>query len=227
VHAKLAPGGQAPALLGASSGNVPKTSRSRALRASGTLGVGVGVGLFGLGVLVGLAVPHAAQRELEPSAARPVQLDIAAHGAERSSQPAVAPPPVPAAPTSALTPGNEQPLPKPVARRSTVHRRDTERDWRGELTLLERAEKAVRADSAAFALALLAEFDARYPRSRLSEERQAIELMAHCQARATDAAARAERFRRAHPNSVYAQRIAEVCASARSELTDKAEGGGH
>ncbi|HTV17317.1 MAG TPA: hypothetical protein VMG12_01560 [Polyangiaceae bacterium] len=80
-----------------------------------------------------------------------------------------------------------------------------------ELALLQRAERAVRAENSALALMLAGELDARYPSSELLEERAAIELMAHCVAHATDARSRAERFLRAHPRSVYAERIAQLC----------------
>jgi hypothetical protein len=82
---------------------------------------------------------------------------------------------------------------------------------RDELALLQRAERAVRAENSALALMLTSELEERYPRSQLLEERNAIELMAHCVAHATDARPRAERFLRAHPRSVYAERIAALC----------------
>jgi len=80
-----------------------------------------------------------------------------------------------------------------------------------ELALLARAERAVRAGNSALALVLIAELEARFPRSGFLEERRAIELVAHCSARAGDARSRAERFLREHPRSVYAERVAELC----------------
>ena len=77
--------------------------------------------------------------------------------------------------------------------------------------MLQRAERAVRAGNAALALALIGELEERHPRSRLLEERRAIELMAHCEAKATDASARAARFLRDHPQSVYAGRVSAMC----------------
>jgi hypothetical protein len=82
---------------------------------------------------------------------------------------------------------------------------------RVELALLQRAERAVRADNAALGLALIAELETKYPHSKLLEERHAIELMAHCAAGATDGAARAERFLREQPRSIYAARIETLC----------------
>jgi hypothetical protein len=86
-----------------------------------------------------------------------------------------------------------------------------ERELDQELALLQRAERAVRVGNAALALALTAELEAQHPRSRLLEERRAIELLAHCAAGATDAAPRATRFLREHPKSVYAGRVRELC----------------
>jgi hypothetical protein len=82
-----------------------------------------------------------------------------------------------------------------------------------ELALLARAERAVRADNSALALVLIDELDARFPSSGLLEERRALELLAHCVARASDARQRAERFLRQHPRTVYAERIAALCPS--------------
>jgi len=101
----------------------------------------------------------------------------------------------------------------------------------GELALLRRAERAVRAGNAALALALIDEIEASYPRSTLVEERSAIELLAHCRAGAIDARARADRFLRQHPQSLYAGRARELCSGAGGEhaaagaLTKPAKGG--
>lgn len=84
---------------------------------------------------------------------------------------------------------------------------------RDELALLQRADRAVRSGNAALALALIGELDERHPDSTLLEERRAVELLAHCEARATDAAARAARFLREHPGSVYVGRVRALCAS--------------
>jgi hypothetical protein len=83
-----------------------------------------------------------------------------------------------------------------------------------ELALLRRAERAVRNDDSALALALIAELEERHPRSSLLEERRAVELLAYCLAGASDARTRAQRFLREHPRSVYAGRIADKCADS-------------
>jgi hypothetical protein len=80
-----------------------------------------------------------------------------------------------------------------------------------ELSLLERAERAVRARHPQLAIALTAELSQRHPTSALHEERRAIELMAHCQSGAAETAALAERFTARYPDSVYAERISGEC----------------
>ena len=84
-------------------------------------------------------------------------------------------------------------------------------DASAELTLLQRAERAVRADNPALARALTDEHGERFPGSALSEEREAIERKALCQADGADASERAASFLRAHPQSVYASRLRELC----------------
>jgi hypothetical protein len=76
---------------------------------------------------------------------------------------------------------------------------------------LERIERALRNADAPLALALLAELDERYPKTRLVEERQAARLMAHCVAGEPDAKLAAERFLQAQPSSVYAARLRALC----------------
>ncbi|MEY4545739.1 MAG: hypothetical protein RL685_1934 [Pseudomonadota bacterium] len=88
---------------------------------------------------------------------------------------------------------------------------------RDELALLQRTERAVRADNSALALVLLGELEANYPRSELLEERRALELLAHCVAHASDSLQRAERFLREHPRSVYAERIGALCQAEPAE----------
>lgn len=194
-------------------------NRWRSLQASGKVGLVVGAGVFCAGFAAGLLtlavvqgpMPAAAPRVVSPrsdsvSVPSAPQASLE-HESANEAGAIVALPDVPVGqpsgtlgPPSHLPRAPREPLPRARAR-----------DWRAELELLERAERAVRADGAALALALLADFDARYPRSELQEERQAIEVMARCQAHATDGAARALRFLRTYPSSVYVQRISDAC----------------
>lgn len=172
----------------------------RALRESGLKRALLGAGLLALGFVAGYQA-HA-NRELPPPPPLP-QLEVTS---AEALIPEVEPLPeplavdVPRAPVQVIVPRARKVRPRAPAASA-----------RDELALLARAERAVRADNSALALALIAELEERHPRSRLLEERRAIELMAHCAASATDGALRAQRFVRKHPRSVYAERIAELC----------------
>lgn len=179
----------------------------RALRESGLKRALLGAGLLALGFVAGYQA-HA-NRELPPPPPLP-QLEVTSAEALipqiEALIPEVEPLPgplavdVPRAPVEAIVPRARKVRPRAPAASA-----------RDELALLARAERAVRADNSALALALIAELEERHPRSGLLEERRAIELMAHCAASATDGALRAQRFVRKHPRSVYAERIAELC----------------
>jgi hypothetical protein len=217
--------GRAPAMPGgmlAEPGGAPGAASGptwTALRANGLRAL-VGMGLLALGFAAGLQ-RNAARDEppplppaprivapealvlLTPETDRAVAVPLASEGSARqafgSAARASDGPTVPAtraAPASA--PRKAPPPPGDSAARE-------------ELALLQRAERAVRADNAALGLALVAELETKYPRSKLLEERRAIELMANCAAGATDGATRAERFLREQPRSIYAARIETLC----------------
>lgn len=222
-------------------------ARWRALRASGNLGLAVGGGLFGLGCVVGLlgsglvvqgrdeAVSRALRHPAElaapsfpPAPAAPSQDQTPAPlAAAEPTAPLT--PAAPAPPASPRQPARADSAPRGRSEARSQPRAVTSRDWRGELELLERAERAVRADNAALALALLGDFDVRYPESRLVEERAAVETMAHCQATAPDGGARAARFLNQHPRSLYRTRVEAVCppAAPAADRSDKKIGAGH
>jgi hypothetical protein len=95
--------------------------------------------------------------------------------------------------------------PRPRAR--VHHQRD-----HGEIELLRRSERAVRAGNGQLALALVEELEQRYPATHLAEERQAIRVLAQCGQQADELARqRAAAFLRQQPGSVYARRIREAC----------------
>jgi hypothetical protein len=86
-----------------------------------------------------------------------------------------------------------------------------------ELTLLSRAERALRAGEAALALTFLDELDRRLPRSTLLEERRAARLLADCLLAVPGAPARAQQFLHQHRGSVYSDRLQSTCALAVSD----------
>lgn len=84
-----------------------------------------------------------------------------------------------------------------------------------ELSLLRRAERAIRSNDPTVALALLGDLDERFPRGRLLEERAAARVMAGCQ-QSPDASSQgtARRFLASRPRSVYTGRVQRLCALA-------------
>jgi hypothetical protein len=90
-----------------------------------------------------------------------------------------------------------------------------------ELSLLQRAERAIRSDNPLLALALLGDLDKQFPRGKLLEERAAARVMAGCQ-QSFDPTSQdaARRFLTSRPQSVYAARVISLC-----ELDPSAEQG--
>jgi hypothetical protein len=179
------------------------------------LGV-VGAGLLGLGLVSGYLIRDARQEPaVQPEVPPVVSVSAAAAPAaapEVSVQAAPAAPPV--ASNEELGPRTtraRRPA-KPAPPQSEVPVAPVVPEPSDELALLRRAERAVRNDDAALALALIAELEASHPRSSLLEERRAVELLAYCVAGSSDAPTRAQRFLREHPHSVHAGRISEKCA---------------
>lgn len=215
------------------------------LQATGKLGALVGAGLLGVGffsgylarsslsaeprpmpgtaVSVEAAPPQATlPEEATPGAAQPGATQLLVAPASRIDEPpptelGAAPEPEPAARSRERASGAARRSGGPPLAAATPPAPNE------ELALLQRAERAVRADNAALALALIGELEARHPHSTLLEERGAIELLAHCQAGATDAGRRATRFLRAHPSSLYAGRIRELCPASSERRSEGEE----
>ena len=81
-----------------------------------------------------------------------------------------------------------------------------------ELTLLRQAQEDLRAGVPAQALRRLDEYDRRFGKGTLNEERRAIGAIALCQTHPGPAAqAQAERFLRAAPQSPLAGRVRSAC----------------
>jgi hypothetical protein len=197
------------------------------LQASGTLGALVGAGLLGVGLLAGYVLGDSREDTQAPVAAvariNEVSTPVAPPRAELVAGRGEALSPSDVSKTSPHEPISPTPTPLPSRSvRSPVSKAPS--GSRGlpsaaieatrpsdELSLLRRADRAVRADNAALALALIGELEARYPASMLLEERHAIELLAYCGVGATDATARAQRFLHEYPSSAYAGRIRKMC----------------
>lgn len=80
-----------------------------------------------------------------------------------------------------------------------------------ELTLLSRAERAIRAGEPMLALSFLDELDARFPSSMLLEERLAARLLAECALSNPGSRRRAELFLSDRAASVYTDRVRRSC----------------
>jgi hypothetical protein len=93
-----------------------------------------------------------------------------------------------------------------------------------ELTVLRQAQEDLRAGLPAQALRRLAEYDRRFGKGALDQERRAIEAIALCQAHPGPAAqAQAERFLRAAPESPLAERVRSACKRS-DEISRKSNG---
>jgi hypothetical protein len=205
------------------------------LQASGKLGVFVGAGLVGVGFLSG----YIAHSSRGPSASSEQHAPVSTVVSVAAPKPDVALPdvaPIRVAPPLRIDAPQSDELialraaePTEKSRERSPRSAPARPEARGpatpapseELVLLQRADRAVRADNAALALALIGELEASYPRSTLLEERSAIELLAHCSAGASDASSHATRFLRQHPSSLYAGRIRELCPAVSETSADR------
>ena len=96
-----------------------------------------------------------------------------------------------------------------------------------EVNMLRRAEKMIRSGNAMVAIGLLSELDAKYPKGQLLEERGAARTMANCQLTDSDSArAQGQAYLRAHPGTLYSDRVRTIChLDASNSTTDQATGG--
>jgi hypothetical protein len=214
----------------------------RALRASGVAGWTTGALLLGAGVALGFwlrgALPDAATgapavavtsvssvvsppapaapiAPFTPPADASMSDGRAERAAERSSDPVEA------------TIAGARAVPPRARARAKLERRATGPAAAGdekpfvpqpfdeELALLQRVERAIRANEYSLALALLTELDERFATTRLEEERRAARLIAECRLDLPGSHQRGEHFLEERPNSVYANRLQMACSTPR------------
>jgi hypothetical protein len=193
----------------------------RALAASGgagwtagalLLGAGVGLGFWLRGtvdVRVAEPLPVAASRpaisatapapHVPPAAAVVSTVEPARETAAASARPASS---------------RERASARPERRAATGGGSQTEavpEPFDAELALLQRVERALRANNPSLAVVLLDELDAGFSDTRLGEERQAARRIAECQLQLPGWRQRAERFLADQRSSVYAQRVRAAC----------------
>jgi hypothetical protein len=80
-----------------------------------------------------------------------------------------------------------------------------------ELTLLARAERAIRAGDGALARSFIEELELRFPNTGWREEREAILVLAACALEEPGAEGAARLFLERHQESVYFDRIRSLC----------------
>lgn len=90
-------------------------------------------------------------------------------------------------------------------------RAESDADLAGERALVDRARAALARGDAAACLEAVRSHEARFPNGRLAEEREVLAVRALARAGQTDEArARADRFRKRYPNSVFAGAIESI-----------------
>lgn len=188
---------------------------ARSWRGGVALGVVIGA-LLGYGVgqqlsVLGSATPPAPASESVVAVATPV------------SAARVAPEVVAAAPeleaAAALTgaaPAVPSGSPARASESGTLRRavaRDNGSTLAQELSLLQRARRALNRNDARLALGIVKSLDERFPNGVLMEERSATRILSLCQLERTqEARDQGHRFLAAHPRSVYADRVRDSCA---------------
>jgi hypothetical protein len=208
-----------------------KTTRGwTALRASGGAGWTAGAVLLGAGMGLGFWLRQAVAPAQQDAAAPPPTAALAS-----ASSPSTAP----ALPDSAPSSGPElleggvadavptlahasaaRALPGPKPERRATSKAATSssepfvaQPFDEELALLQRVERALRANNPSLAMVLIGELDERFAETRLGEERDAARRIAECRLQLPGWRQRAERFLSERPGSVYAQRVRAACGS--------------
>jgi hypothetical protein len=187
--------------------------------AAGTLSIGAKVGLAVLAVslvgggTVGLLEVRSAHRAAS-----------ALSRVSPPSVPALAPIPLPVAPTEVIREESPAPAaaderarkvekPRKVAVQNGRAAKGAEEDQlNAEVAVLKRAREELRLGRPAAALEALVEYDQRFGKGVLGEERQAMAAIAACQAEpGPSSRAQAEAFMRRAPASPLRNRVREAC----------------
>lgn len=186
------------ALLLAEGGKVLPSPRPRWLLVTGAV---IGAGLVGGSLLLSTRQPA------PPSAPRPLVATVAAASSAQPSPltPAVEP----------LAPGVQKPTASVAADRSAPAARPAEDRLAQEVALLARATSSLHAGQPADAMRVLDEYQRRFPKGLLTEERRAARAQALCSL-GRESEAQAELARLA-PESLAAARAKQVC-DARSAV---------
>jgi len=182
---------------------------------------GVAVGIV-LGALLGYGVGQQFSGMRSAVATLPASESVAVAMPVAPAE--VAPEPVAAAPeldgalaTTGAATSAGLPAGSPARASEAGSRRAVSRDKGStlaqELSLLQRARRALNRDDARLALGIVKSLDERFPNGILMEERSATRILSLCQLeRREEARDQGRRFLAAHPRSVYAERVRDSCA---------------
>jgi hypothetical protein len=125
--------------------------------------------------------------------------------------------------------GAAVPRQKPRPRLAREPQRAAPASMSEELSLLQRAQRAIRAADGALARSFIAELDARFPKTTWREERSAILVLAACALGEPSAESDAREFLRRYSASVYLDRIQMLCrrgaAPSANGMTPRETGG--
>lgn len=228
-------GARSPLALGSSGVAPAGSSVSRALRVK-LLGAGMVVGAviggwvgFGLGRSLPaptvVELPRAPEPDTPPSAressAAPAQRQTTA----TDEAPAAELPAGPAQEESGASASGARDAPTADVTRTAATPRRAQRSATGvpvpegsslavELSMLQRARRALNAHNGRLALGIVQELDERFPKGVLIEERRATRVLSLCMLERTEEARRfAAEFEARHSGSVYAQRVRESCVA--------------
>jgi hypothetical protein len=172
-----------------------------------------------LGFLVGLGVGRQVSEGAQPSplsapptvVAAPLAVSEVAALEPREAAAVAAPPSAAAEPEIS----NVAASPRQRARVATAPRPPaprTDSNFLQALRLLERAQRALDAGEAAFAMSLLNDLDAGFPRSLLAEERQVARVLGWCALGDTERArVSAQSLLGSNVRSIYAGRLERSC----------------
>jgi hypothetical protein len=164
-------------------------------------GTAAGLGIFGAGIAVGAVL-----RGLWPTPARPVEVRYVDRVVEapRASESSIAsaPPAVSSSPEVAASSSSRTERPTVSAQSAPTSSPDE--DLARERQVIDKARSALARGDAQAALSAVAEHAGSFRRGQLAEMREAVAVQALVRAgKSPEARARAERFHRAFPGSMY------------------------
>jgi hypothetical protein len=170
-----------------------------------------GLGLFGAGLAVGAAIRGAPPPPAKSVEIRYVDRIVEVDRTADSGASPVAPPPITAASGPSAPPRSERP---PLVVSAAASASSPDDQLARERQIIDKARSALARRDADAALAAVAEHARSFPRGQLVEMREALAVQALVQGgRGPEARARAERFHRTFPASMYSPVVDSALSS--------------